>query len=487
VSQFVTEVSNCEAVATMPTCRPTLPNSFDIRSMFFLKDHERIDSMSYAYRPDDIEAERVAEWERDSEELRQLLSYVYSSPHHTSGDGSPFLPSESGTVFRFRRKSISRFLLHHDSNGMNVIAVEPANYPEEDERHEVPGYECDVDGQSTLYVAQGSRIYPPCVRLWLNLSQDLKYDVERVLGSQRNGAVLRYFTHRVTAPTDLHERVLNALRWYNRSTSNDSPAEVSLVHLACAFETLLGLEQGRDLTSRLTSAVLLLVGNVPRVDSWVTQFYQARCAIVHTGQAQALTFNPSAAHTKPARPDGTAGYRSLTFYGWLVFQVCAAAITTGASVAHRLGLESLLTTNSQRFAEICRLLNGTGTAIERFRAVASLASEVSEFRHIQESALTVPMILGCVKQAVRQLREVAGMSSECVPERDAMASADVANTLDALSRLKRLDEALKSASWQAAGFGEPRSVVAVLVDTAWHYTFMLYFHLERQAATPSAT
>src|ERR1700730_17411196 len=58
-----------------------------LRSVFFLRDHQRITQPSYAFSRDD--AASAAEFVRDISELRELLAYLYSSPYESSGD--PFL------------------------------------------------------------------------------------------------------------------------------------------------------------------------------------------------------------------------------------------------------------------------------------------------------------------------------------------------------------------------------------------------------------
>ncbi|MBI3913389.1 MAG: hypothetical protein HY327_04280 [Chloroflexi bacterium] len=87
--------------------------------------------------------------------------------------------------------------------------------------------------------------------------------------------VLKYFAAR-EQDNGLADRLLTAITWYNRSITIDADEDVALVNLAIAFESLLGLEPGENITKRFTEAVVLLVGGIPRLGSWLTQFYIPR-------------------------------------------------------------------------------------------------------------------------------------------------------------------------------------------------------------------
>ena len=67
----------------------------------------------------------------------------------------------------------------------------------------------------------------------------------------------------------------------------------ALVHLAIALESLLKVPSGERLTERFKDAVLTLVGPIPRLDSWLDQFYTARSKAVHEGVPHELMFSLS--------------------------------------------------------------------------------------------------------------------------------------------------------------------------------------------------
>jgi len=88
----------------------------------------------------------------------------------------------------------------------------------------------------------------------------------------------------------IEDRIFVALKWYNRSNSINVSDETALLHLAIAFESLLSLEQAPQITQRFKESVRLLVGPVPKLESWADQFYDARSRIVHEGSGTDLVF-----------------------------------------------------------------------------------------------------------------------------------------------------------------------------------------------------
>lgn len=453
-----------------------VPDLVTLRSIFFLRDHQRIKSVSYAFCADEVAESVTSEFLRDLSELRVLLAYLYSSPHDSSGE--PFLRNEHSSLYVFRRKQLFRSLIENEHN---VDSAQAAEYPEPDDRGEIPGYECEVDGRSMTWVTSGSRLYPPCIRFWLNISQDLRWDFERMAGSTRYDPVLSFFASRRDEPSEPYGRLLTALRWYNLSIAADVPDDAALVHLATAFESLLGLEQGPDITRRFKSAVMLLIGNVPRADAWLDQFYRARSEIVHRGEANALRFNPY--HGMKGVPeDAESGYRSLTSYGLFIFQICAAAVSGGALVARQVGLESMLLTNRQRLERISRVLSSKEPAKARLAAIAKDVADIHRFQFVGEPRLTIDHLLGAVKLLARCYLEAFPDESAVRAELQDLADATTSETFDALHRVRLLDDKIAKSSWTTGAMpDDPRLTVATVMHSAWHYTFMTYFYLEKKA------
>ena len=66
--------------------------------------------------------------------------------------------------------------------------------------------------------------------------------------------------------TEIEKRIFTALRRHNRSTADEVSEEKALVYLAIAFESLLNLPLGDELTSRFKDTMLILLDSTPRLD-----------------------------------------------------------------------------------------------------------------------------------------------------------------------------------------------------------------------------
>ena len=234
-----------------------------LASMFFLRDDLRIEKVTCAV----VEAADAAEMRRrveDLSEFQSVVRYMYSAPHPIFGQ--PFLTSEHGSLFLFQPQRVSQYLLWSDHNV--VRASQEPLHDTPDERHELAGYAGYLDGRSPLWVARGSRIYPLAAHFWLNISQDLHADVAYRVNQSSLAPVFHFLADPRRDP-ELAARILSALRWYNRSLAIDVHEDVALVSLAVAFESLLDLPRGREVTERFKQAVVLLLGPVVRLDSFL--------------------------------------------------------------------------------------------------------------------------------------------------------------------------------------------------------------------------
>lgn len=446
-----------------------------LRTTFFLRDHLRIQRMSYAFHSSS-EDYSVSAFTHQLLELRALVCFVYSAPHPTSGD--PFLRYEHASLYLLQPKQVSKYLLISDHN---VEVLPEAESLEFDSRTEREGYECRLNDESYFWITRGSRVFPPAASLWLNDSQDLSTDFAyRLSQSKRYGPVIEYFTARRENDI-LSERVLTALTWYNRSIGIDIAESVALVNLAIAFESLLDLEAGERVTERFEEAVNLLVGGVPRLDSWLKQFYKSRSQIVHKGRSASLMFVATDDLKKPfERPE--LEYRSLVSYGRQIFQVCVASILTGTQIAERLKLAALLVTNQQRLERICQTLSkGNGSPADRIMAVSQDIHDIETYRFVAEKGLTVRQLVGTAKLIIQQYLDSApDESSELIMRMKEFCAVKPDDDYEALSLLKEIQEdfELEDIAQPSTPPG-PRSIVASLIDSIWHYTFMPYFQLER--------
>lgn len=446
-----------------------------LRTMFFLRDHLRIRKMSYAFHASG-EGFSASEFTRQLIEFQSLVRFVYSAPHPTFGD--PFLRYEHASLYILQPKAVSKHLLVSDHN---VEILPEAQSLEFDPGNETDGYEGRLNDESYFWATRGSRIFPPTARLWLNISQDLSVDFNyRLSPSRLYAPVVEYFKTR-DRTDNLGERILTALTWYNRSIRLDIDESVALVSLAIAFESLLNLEPGKRVTARFKEAVGLLVGDVPRLDSWLTQFYEARSQIVHEGRSTRLVF---VASDEPRKSSGRPEleYRSLVSYGRRVFQTCVATVLTGAQVAERLRLASLLVTNRQRLERICQVLSNEDEASsDRIVAASHDVRDIATYRFVAEKGLEVEQLIGTAKLMVQQYLDSApDESPELMGRMKEFATVDSSDHYEALSLLKEVQDGLESDGLApSSSRTDLRSVVVSLLDSVWHYTFMYYFHLER--------
>jgi hypothetical protein len=186
-----------------------------LASMFFLRDDLQIQKLTCAVIKG-CDASDIQGKVADLAEFQSVVRYMYSAPHPIFGQ--PFLTSEHGSLFLFRPKRISQYLLWNDHNVARV-SHDPL-YDAPDERQELAGYEGFLDGRSPLWVARGSRIYPLAAHFWLNISQDLHTGIEYRVNQSSLAPLFRFLAD-PRRDQELAARILSALRWYNRSLALD--------------------------------------------------------------------------------------------------------------------------------------------------------------------------------------------------------------------------------------------------------------------------
>lgn len=153
-------------------------------------------------------------------------------------------------------------------------------------------------------------------------------------------------------------------------------------------------------------------------------------------------------------------------------------------MASRLNLARMLTTNQQRFEQICRVLSSDERpAGERLQQVSDLIRDVENYRFVPEEGLQLKTLLATGRLAAIEYLA----TSPTIPvdvEGTLRALAAVQNDtepLGALSILRDSVERLESIPHESeAAFDDPRRILTVLLDTVWGYTFPQYFRLERQ-------
>lgn len=464
--------SNSDITSLSKTDQQHLSDIFD---MFYLKNDWRIAQMSYAV----MELEDLDfmddKSDRSLEDIHNILAYLYCSPHPSLLD--PFLSTEHANLYTFLPEMIFSSLVEPPGFPSTDISAKKRISPD-DPLSEIPGYRVWLNGTYAFAVIVGNRIYPSSNHFWLNKSQDLAGDLVPGNLASLNDPLGSLITG-VRPLGSIEERLFTALRWYNKSNSILADNDSALLHLAVAFESLLALEQGPNVTQRFKESVQLLSGAVPKLDSWVEQFYKARSSIVHEGSSAESAFI--------ARYDGKRSptkYRSLVSYGRTIFRICLRAVLSGAGAASEIGLASLLTTNQERFEKVCFILSKPG--IDSLDALLSLQKDITEieqFRFVEEPGLRIDTAIAALRFASAHLvkikpsmpKNILQLYAELV---DTTSSPDNFMELDILQRIKgNIPDQLPFSNPQ------PFDVVSLafsLTRSVHSYTFSYYYRLKRE-------
>lgn len=442
-----------------------------IAAMLFLQGQYQISSATYAIVP----------WANPEEmtstlrNLQAIIAYCYCAPHPTLG--TPFLQYEESSMLIFTPGPVIGFIVQPDHNVRYVGSIPP---PVPDERHELPGYTGLYNFQHHFWVCQGSRVYPPVPHPSLNLSQDLACDTERFF---RESTVYRHLPLLLARPMDANaERMLRAITWFNRANSSSNGDETNLVMLAVAFETLLEVPEDKK-TERLADAIALLLGRVPRLETWASQFYDARSAILHEGRAVQLRF----AATDEKKPKSPPLYNSLLAYGREIFQLCTSTLLLGAHLAARVGLGDKLITNQERFANICKVLSDTTQSpAVRLHQIAPTVRIINGLRFVAETDLRIQTMLDAVRLAAKCLLTCATIEPALAERLNRLATTPFApDGYGALDALRQVTEATRHTPQH--GEDGPRDICLQLCYMVWMSTFQYYFWRQQEREKKQAS
>jgi hypothetical protein len=303
----------------------------------------------------------------------------------------------------------------------------------------------------------------------LNLSQDLSLDLGRLTAQPHIAALLDTLSQHQTSASS---RILTALKWCNLANSKAVTDPVAIVHLAIAFEALLGLPPSEK-TDRIVDSIALLLGRVPRLDVWAQQFYDARSAVAHEGDTSRLRFVVADSRKATTGPE----YQSLLAYGRQIFRLCVATLATGAALAEQAGLADRFVPNHERFNNLCKVLSDSQvTACERLERGELLVEAIERYRFLGDPGLRLESMIGAVRLAAAPL---LACDSNLVP--------DVKTALETLTRSSKTDEfaQLDAVRGLDAILPEESSdasllhseIVGRLVKSVWSSVFMHYYWL----------
>ena len=224
--------------------------------------------------------------------IQAVVAYCYALPRHEFGD--LFLSSEHASMAILTPSKVSIYLVRPD---FHVDVIGPASDLGADEHGQVDGYAGLYNFRHYFWVANGSRLYGPKPHITLNHSQSLCIDLVRFIQGRTDYRLLINLLDKPETSSSL--RIFTALRWFNEANKEANEQSAAIVNLSIAFEALLSLPI-EEKTDRLTDAISLLLGRIPRLDIWARQFYDARSQIVHEGDTQRLRFVP-AGHRRRTR------------------------------------------------------------------------------------------------------------------------------------------------------------------------------------------
>ena len=435
----------------------------EVTAMLYTQNNARVRSASYAAIPQ-IHVSGVFQIPEALKRVHSLVAYLYGTPNEQFGD--PFLGYECATLLVLTPSRVSRFLIEAEHH---TILDEPI--PMSWDNDFAPGYDGMLNFMEHFWVVKGSRVYPPVPHITLNISQDLAADCGEFLQAGTGYELARLLTDDAR---HIGERLFTALRWYNGTNRAEVSESEALVNLAIAFESLLDLPTGEK-TDRFVDSVSLLLGRVPRLKDWVRQFYDARSRVAHEGKlSQARFMIP-----RPGKQSAHLVYHPLLVFGREIFRLCVAAITHGAHLAESRDIAAKLKTNSERFEELCRLLDeGPMSDANRAIEIRRLVSEINRYRFVGESGLSVAVIVGAVQRAVKGLMNLQIPLTRL--EQTELSKFALVNTKNELVALEALSELhTRPPSQQTTQIAEPELTVWQLVDIAWMYTFQNYFRLKK--------
>jgi hypothetical protein len=208
---------------------------------------------------------------------------------------------------------------------------------------------------------------------------------------------------------------------------------------------------------------------------WVRQFYDARSRVAHEGKLSQGRFMIP----RPGKQSEHLVYHPLLVFGREIFRLSVGAITHGAYLAESRDIAAKLKTNSERFEELCRVLDeGPMSDAKRAIEIRRLVSEINRYRFVGESGLSVAVIVGAVQRAVKGLINLQiPLTRLEQTELSKFASVTTKNELAALEALSKLHA--RPPSQQTTQIAEPELTVWQLVDIAWMYTFQNYFRLKK--------
>ena len=440
-----------------------------VRGMLFLQNNLRIKSATYAIIPY-VELRGSPRGLESLKNIQAVVAYLYASPRHEFGD--IFLSSEHASLVIFSSDEVSSSMVSPDNH---VEVVDDSIRLDPDRLGRVNGFAGLYNFKQHFWVVEGCRLYGPTPHLTLNIGQDLVQDL-RAAASKVDFRVL--FKLLMKPASEITARIFRAIHWFNAANDGWKDDAASIVDLSIAFEALLALPKDEK-TERLTDAISLLLGRVPRVDTWAHQFYDARSDVVHEGTTDHLRFRPLGKGKQEAQKPPVL-YQSLLSYGRQIFQLCLGALLVGAELAERASLAEKLITNRERFERICKILGDKDIAVDdRLNQIAPIVTAIESYQYVSETHLSLKSVIGATRCAAKVLLELkAEVSSELISVLEGMSNTKGSDSeIQQLEALQALDGYFEDPAHTMPSL-EAFQTVKTLVKVVWNYLFQHYFWLK---------
>ncbi|NMC58955.1 MAG: hypothetical protein GYA51_06185 [Candidatus Methanofastidiosa archaeon] len=222
-------------------------------------------------------------------------------------------------------------------------------------------------------------------------------DLQNFRSSSNTSKILELFES-TDINSSMRTRIYISLIWYNRSIVEDVDEDVALINLAIAFESLLNLNKDDKVSSRFKESIKLLLGEIPRLDSWIDQFYEARCNLVHEGTTKNFSFLATYVAKNKKNDKEPSKYRSLVSIGRIIFHICLNSLINSAFMANNKKLPALFFTNQDRFEQICKIMTEkTSTPIEKLKNIENITKDIRQFIFLREEKLKLGTIINATK------------------------------------------------------------------------------------------
>jgi hypothetical protein len=439
-------------------------------SMFFLHGDLRIREMIYAILKYDSDHDSsFNDAERRLSESCFLIEYLYTYPH--AGWQTFQKRVENASMYLFQERNISATYQASDQYAESI-----SERAQEPDGATLPGFAGVLmrRNEASITVIEGSRIYPPDHSIHLSIIfRDLSQAISSISPDKTKWALTDLIADRSRLLTNAERRCLRAMRWFNDSCRSMFFEDQSILLLAIAFETLLNIDPGKKdrVTERLRLAIKAIVGGFPRIDSWVKQFYDARCRIVHEGGSPDFAYH---AQPRPepstSNKDDSIRHGSLTEYGRTIFHLCVHTLLSGSRMAEEARLEESLVHNQERLELIRRALaQRDQSPTTRVCAAAKIALELRKTWSGWNEFVDTKKLLATLKSCIEiYSSESPGQPWALPAELESLIEAvrderTARNDLEIYRKVLELHQALCELPWYDRGYGVKGENAASLV------------------------